>query len=173
MQTYHLADDFTDVVAEQALLASIVGTPTLYWEFLDLLTTEMFSHEATTWQQIALALEAAQIPRVPMAWLPAPDPHATVRRLADLRQRRVLAAVQERLAQALFDESMPAPDIVTLLEEETLRVHAALRCSTAGRLQWASMLLPQVLADAQARRLQREATGSAVLGGTHGLGAAR
>ena len=170
MQTYHLADEFTDVAAEQALLASIVGTPTLYWEFLDLLTTEMFSHEATMWQQIALACEAAQIPQVPAAWLPAPDPHATVRRLADLHQRRVLAAVQERLAHALFDESMPAPDIVTFLEEETLRVQAALRDSTADRLQWASMLLPQVLADAQARRLQREATGSAVLGVPTGLG---
>src|SRR5262249_56187225 len=70
----------------------------------------------------------------------------------------------ERLAQALFDETTPAMDIVTLLEEEALRVQAALRNTTAGRLQWASTLLPQVVADAEARRLQREATGSAVLG---------
>jgi replicative DNA helicase len=82
----------------------------------------------------------------------------------DLHQRRLLAAIQERLAQALFDETTPATDIVVLLEEETLRAHSALRNTTAGRLQWASALLPQVLADAEARRLQREATGSAVLG---------
>src|SRR6266436_8641895 len=87
-------------------------------------------------------------------------PHAQL----DLHQRRLLAAAQERLAQALFDETTPATDIVTLLEEEALRVQAALRHTTAGRLQWASALLPQVLADADARRLQREATGSAVLG---------
>jgi len=53
----------------------------------------------------------------------------------DLHQRRLLAAAQERLAQALFDETTPATDIVTLLEEETLRVQAALRNTTAGRLQ--------------------------------------
>jgi hypothetical protein len=76
-----------------------------------------------------------------------------------LRQRRLLAAAQERLMQALFDETTPATDIVTLLEEEALRVQAALRNTTAGRLQWASALLPQVLADAEARRLQRETTG--------------
>ena len=60
-------------------------------------------------------------------WLPAPDPHAMAQRLVDLHQRRLLAAVQERLAQALFDETTPATDIVTLLEEETLHVQAALR----------------------------------------------
>jgi replicative DNA helicase len=87
----------------------------------------------------------------------------------DLHQRRLLAAAQERLAQALFDATTPATDIVTLLEEEALRVQAALRTSTAGRLQWASALLPQVLADAEARRLQRETTGSAVLGVSTGL----
>jgi replicative DNA helicase len=85
-----------------------------------------------------------------------------------LHHRRLLAAAQGRLAQALFDETTPATDIVTLLEEETLRVQAALRFTTAGRLQWASALL-QVLADAEARRLQREATGSAVLGVPTGL----
>ncbi|HEV8716853.1 MAG TPA: hypothetical protein VGX03_29045 [Candidatus Binatia bacterium] len=85
-------------------------------------------------------------------------------------QRRLLAAAQDRLAQALFDETTPATDIVTLLEEEALRVQAALRNRTAGRLQWASALLPQVLADAEARRLQREATGSAVLGVPTGFG---
>jgi hypothetical protein len=82
----------------------------------------------------------------------------------DLHQRRLLAAAQERLAQALFDETTPATDIVTLLEEEALRVQVALRNNTAGRLQWASALLPPVLADVEARRLQRETTGSAVLG---------
>ena len=87
----------------------------------------------------------------------------------DLHQRRLLAAAQERLAQALFDETTPATDIATLLEEEALRVQAALRDTTAGRLQWASTLLPQVLADAEARRLQRETTGSAVLGVSTGV----
>jgi replicative DNA helicase len=56
-----------------------------------------------------------------------------------------------------------------LLEEEVLRVQVSLRSNTAGRLQWASTLLSQVLADAEARRLQREVTGSAVLGVPTGL----
>ena len=56
-----------------------------------------------------------------------------------------------------------------MLEEEVLRIQAALQDTTAGRLQWASTLLPRVLADAEARRLQREATGSAVLGVPTGL----
>jgi replicative DNA helicase len=169
MQSYHLTDEFTDNEAEQALLASLMQSPGLYWDLLDLLTPDVFSHETSTWHAVTLALETGQSPRVPVDWTASPDPHATAQRLVDLHQRRLLAAAQERLAQALFDATTPATDIVTLLEEETLRVQAALRTSTAGRLQWASALLPQVLADAEARRLQREATGSAVLGVSTGL----
>ncbi len=169
MHTYHLSDEFTDVAAEQALLASLAQHPVLYWDLLDRLTPEVFTTEAATWSTVALALETTQAPCVPAEWPPAPDPHATARRLVDLYQRRLLAVTQERLAQALFDETTPATDIATLLEEEALRVHTALRSTDAGRLQWASALLPQVLADAEARRLQREATGSAVLGVPTGL----
>jgi replicative DNA helicase len=170
MQTYHLADEFTDGTAEQALLARLADTPTLYWDLLDQLTPDLFPTEATTWQHIAQAFELEQHPTIPADWLPAADPHATAQRLRDLYQRRLLAAAQERLAQALFDETKPATDIATLLEEEALRVQTALRCSDAGHLQWASALLEAVLADAEARRLQRETTGKAVLGVPTGLG---
>jgi replicative DNA helicase len=170
MQSYHLTDEFTDIAAEQAILASLMQSPGLYWDLLDLLMPDVFTKEADTWQTITLALETGQPPNVPVDWVPAPDPHTTAHRLVDLHQRRLLAAAQERLAQALFDETTPVTDIVTLLEEEALRVQAALRSTEAGRLQWASALLPQVLADAEARRLQREATGSAVLGVPTGFG---
>ena len=172
MQSYHLTDEFTDIPAEQSLLASLAQSPALYWDLVDLLTPEVFAHEILTWKAIALASESDQ-PRlisIPTDWLPAPDPHAAAHHLVDLHQRRLLAAVQERLAQALFDETTPTTDLVTLLEEEALRVQAALRNDAAGRLQWASVLLPQVLADAEARRLQRETTGSAVLGVPTGFG---
>ena len=169
MHTYRLVDDFVDAEAEQALLASLVSVPTLYGDLFDLLTSEIFPTQTDIWQPLALALETNQPPTVPADWLPSPDPHATARRLVDLHQRRLLAAAQERLAQALFDETTPATDLLTLLEEETLRVQTTLRSTDAGRLQWASTLLPQVLADAEARRLQRETTGSAVLGVPTGL----
>jgi replicative DNA helicase len=169
MQSYHLTDEFSDPAAEQSLLASLTHSPGLYWELLDLLTSEAFTTEADTWRALARALETGEPPSMPVDWLPAPDPHATAQRLVDLHQRRLLAAAQERLAQALFDETTPATDIVTLLEEEALRVQAALRHTTAGSLQWVSALLPQVLADAEARRLQRETTGSAVLGVSTGV----
>jgi replicative DNA helicase len=169
MQPFHLQDEFTDTAAEQALIAAIVRNPALHFALLDCLTRDVFTTEADTWQHMAVAIEADQQPAVPSDWLPTPDPQATARRLADLHQRRLLAAAQERLAQALFDDTVPATSIAALLEEEALRVQMALRSSNTGRLQWASALLPQVLADAEARRLQREATGSAVLGVPTGL----
>jgi len=74
MQTYHLADEFTDTTAEQALLASLAATPACYWELLDILTPDLFTAMQDTWQPLAQALEAAQRPRVPADWPPAPDP---------------------------------------------------------------------------------------------------
>src|SRR6266849_3524560 len=141
MQSYHLTDEFIDIAAEQALLASLTHSPELYWDLLDVLTPEVFPKETDTWRAITLALETGQSPSVPADWLPAPDPHTTAQHLVDLHQRRLLAAAQGRLAQALFDEMTPATDIATLLEEEALRVQAALRDTTAGRLQWASAVL--------------------------------
>src|SRR4029453_2457480 len=116
MQSYHLTDEFTDIPAEQGLLASLAQSPTLYWELVDLLTPEVFAHEILTWKAIALASESDQPPliSIPADWLPAPDPHAAAHHLVDLRQRRLLAAIQERLAQGLFDATPPATDIVTL-----------------------------------------------------------
>lgn len=169
MHTYHLQDEFTDPSAEQSLLAVLADHPVLYDALLDVLTPDLFPSTQETWRLLALALEAAQHPSVPTDWSPAADPRATAQRLRDLHQRRLLAAAQERLAQALFDETKPATDIATLLEEEALRVQTALRGNDAGHLQWASALLPTVLADAEARRLQREATGRAVLGVPTGL----
>jgi replicative DNA helicase len=170
MRIYQLQDEFTDTNAERALLAALMAQPALYDELADILTSDLFTDTRDVWQTLSPPLEAAQrLPTRLADWLPTPDPHATARRLVDLHQRRLLAAAQERLAQTLFDETTPAAAIATLLEDEALRVQTALRSSTAGSLQWASALLPRVLADAEARRWQREATGSAVLGVPTGL----
>ncbi len=169
MQPYHLEDEFTDPAAERALLAALVGNPALYFEFADVLTADLFPTEAASWQQVALAVETQQPPVLPTPWPPTPTPQATVQRLADLWQRRLLATAQERLAAALFDPTIPASTLAALLEAEALRVQTALRETVASRLQWASTLVPHVLADVEARRQHWEATGSPVQGVPTGL----
>src|SRR6266516_7291080 len=72
MQSYHLTDEFTDIVAEQALLASLMQSPVLYWDLLDLLTSEVFTKEADSWKALARAFETGQPPSVSADWLPAP-----------------------------------------------------------------------------------------------------
>ena len=168
MQSYHLTDEFTDIAAEQALLASLAQSPALYWDLLDLLTPEVFTKKPT-WQAIALALETGQ----PPSYLQTGCRHPTPTRPPSASWTCTSAVCWRRRKSGWRRRSSMRPrprrTLSTLLEEETLRVQAALRNTTAGRLQWASALLPQVLADAEARRLQREATGSAVLGVPTGL----
>ena len=169
MHTYHLQDEFRDPAAERQLLAAIAQQPTLYFELLDALPSDVFTDTQEVWQQLARALVTAQPLSIPTDWEPASDPHAVAQYLADLHQRHLHAATQERLAAALFDSTIPASTLATLLEEEALRVQTAIRETAAGRLQWASDLVPEVLAAADARRQQREQTGKAVLGVSTGL----
>jgi len=169
VQRFNLADDFTDANAERALIAAVAAQPALYWELVDTLSAVAFAVEGACWHAIAAAIEAERPPDVPPAWPPAPDPQAMARRLADLYQRRLLAAVQERLGQALYDETRPASELATLLEEEAARAQAANRETRAGQLVWASDVLPAVLKDADERRRQREATGKPVMGLPTGL----
>lgn len=164
MHRYHLKDEFTDVAMERALIAALANEPALYFELHDILSPDAFTDTEGIWQQLTLAIETGQSPPIPPDWRPTSDPHTTARRLADLYQRRLLAATQERLAQALFDETIPAATLATLLEEEALSVQAAMRETAAGRLQWASDVLPEVLADVAARYQQRQETGHPVLG---------
>jgi len=169
MHGYHLQDEFIDPAAEQALIAAVIHKPTLYFEFLDILAPDVFAIEAATWREVALAIEADQPPRLSAPWRPTPDPQSTAQRLADLYQRRLLAAAQERLAQALYDDTTPASTLAILLKEEALRVQAALRATAFSRLQWASDLLPEVLAEAAERRRQWEETGIPVQGLSTGI----
>jgi len=169
MQRFHLQDEFTDPCAEQCFIAAIAHDCTLYWELFDLLSPNLFTKEAGTWERVKLAIEEGQQPVVPHDWEPTTVPHAVAHRLADLYRRRLLAALQERVAEALFDANTPATEIATLLEEETFRVQSAFREPAMGGLLWASDLLPQVIADAEARRQQREHTGCAVLGLPSGI----
>jgi len=69
MQSYHLTDEFMDILAEQSLLASLAQSPALYWDLVDLLTPEVFTKEVDTWQAITLALETGKPLAVPTDWL--------------------------------------------------------------------------------------------------------
>ena len=164
MKTYNLIDDFVDVEAERGVLAAIVASPPIYWELSDTLPDEAFVIELEAWQSISQAIEREQSPRLPDVWEPASNPQETAKRLADLFQRRLLAAMQERIAAGLYDESTPAAELATLVEEEAAGVQAAIRETSSGGLVWAADLLGDVLRDAEVRQLQRLETGKPVLG---------
>lgn len=168
IQAYHLAHEFLDANLEHCMLASIARTPQLYWSYVDLLH-DTFGMETDVWNALSTAItNEQQLPAIPDAWAPASDPSVAACRLADLRQRRLLADLQERTALALrSDES--APDLLATLEDELSRIQQAVRESSTGKLTWASELASEYLSMAQARRQQREETGTTIAGIPTGL----
>src|SRR5207237_9990143 len=92
MQSYHLTDEFTDIEAEQTMLASLMQSPGLYWDLVDLLTPEVFSHETPTWQALTVSLETGQSPTITAVWSPSLDPHSTSCCLVALQPRLLHSA---------------------------------------------------------------------------------
>lgn len=164
MQTFHLRDDFTDPEAERSLLVSITEKPDLLGDLSELLTEGTFEAEADAWKHLTDALNKGKKPDLPSGWAPSADPHETARRLADLHQRRQLADIQEHFFQALRDEKRPAADLAALLEEEAARVQSSIKETAAGRLEWGSDFLSDVLKDAEERTQERQRTGQPVMG---------
>ena len=169
MNTFHLAAEFVDGAAEESLLAALVQTPDLYWRVADALPVGTFVCASETWEAVVRAIEADQSPTVPPDWVPTADPAATAGHLADLAQRRLLAAAQERVAAALYEPTQPAESVRALWDAEATRLQQAAQARHGARLQWAAELVTPVLAEAAQRQQQREATGRPAIGIPTGL----
>lgn len=167
IQAYHLAHEFMDLEAERSMLASLVHNTQLYWQHLDLLD-DSFAMEREAWETLRNAITEERSCKVAEDWSCASDPVATARRLADLRQKRLLADLQERMALALRSEQS-APELLAMLEEEVARTQQAVRETSTGKLTWASELVSEYLAMARARRQLRETTGTTIAGIPTGL----
>lgn len=167
VQAYHLAQEFVDSEAERSMLAALAQDNRLYWQHVDLIQGT-FAAEPEAWEAISGAITDEQPVQVDDGWQVTVDPDATAKRLADLRQRRMLADLQEQVALALRSDRSAA-DLLQMVEEEVARTQASIRELQGGKLQWACELAGEYLAAAEALRRQRETTGSAIVGVTTGL----
>lgn len=172
MNSFQLVDEFNDVETERGVIAAIAARPDLYWELLDFLPGDAFIAEGAAWQSLSAAIETEKPATASInglaEWTAAKDPKAAAQHLADLYQRRLLAGLQETLASALYSPK-PAPELLSLLDEEVARVQSAVKETSSGKLQWAGDLISQVLNDAENRAQQRKETGSAISGVSTGL----
>ncbi len=177
MKQFNLADQFRDASCERGVLAAIAGDPSLYWEYADLLAPDTFAGEREVWGRLAAVIEKGDpvdgiVPEAASgdpSWQPSAMPHEDAQKLADLHQRRLLAEAQERLADALHDDSVDASDIAQRLEEEAAKVQQTIRQLASGRVTYASDLLEDVVGDARERWDARNATGKPVMGIPSGL----
>lgn len=169
MRTYSLESEFLDSLTEKKLLAAIASDVNLYWQLQDLLPEGSFCVEAAAWTRLQTAVTAATAPAPPVDE-PSLDPHADAVRLADLHQRRLLAGLQERLAEALFDQTRPASDVAALLEVEAAAVRGSVRETAAGTALSGCTLLDDALKLARQRLERRKATGKPCSGIPTGLG---
>lgn len=168
LQTFSLAAEYVDAEAERGLIAAVAGRPSLRFELADLLPPGVIAVEPEVWAAVADACEKDTPAALPEGWSPVADPQATAQRLADLYQRRQVAEEQARLAKDLRSEK-PMPQVLADHEAGIARIQSTVREFQGGRLLLGSDLAQEVLADAEARKKQRDETGRPVMGLPFGL----
>jgi replicative DNA helicase len=146
VQPYRLTDDFVDEQLESTLLKALSEQPELYWELIDTLPEQAFVTYRSVFVQLAQTIEQSlPLPDLPEDWKASEQPAQSAAQLADLLQRRLLASVQEKLAEALYSEDYPAKELALLLEEEATRVQTAVRELRVGQMTSVSHLFEDVL----------------------------
>lgn len=156
---YDTKDTFTDSAAEYALLSAVRADPELLFRLKDSLPSDAFPTYGGTWHGLSAAIEGKEplpaLPESPAMGFTAPpsDPVGLADHLATLTRSRRLTALYDRLGAALYGGTLTDPTaLATELAEGFGAVASGFRESDMERLQWASGLLPKVLADAAARR---------------------
>ncbi len=163
MRSFTLADDFTDQQAEQTLLATLLSQPEILTKFAQAVTPDLFVVE----QKTATEVLQGQFPAPHPSWQPAPDPEACIALLQDLHTRRLLASLQERLAELLYNPSQPVSGASALIEEWLSKRTG--NAAPAQSAKAANELVDSVLSEMASRTARRVADGNAVMGVKSGL----
>jgi replicative DNA helicase len=167
MGQINLTDEHVDPELERKFLASLSATPELYWEHSP--EGRLFVEHDQAFEDLRMAIEAEEdVPDVPDSWTPAEDPTGALQRLRSAWKRRSTAAVQELLADGM-DGTRPIEDALQAAGDEVAQIEGELREDTAGRLLYASDLVPHILSDAAAARERVQAGGDALPGVRSGI----
>ncbi len=162
---YQLADQFIDPELEKSLLAALLQNPEqIYFNVIDYLSESTFSVHAKEFLLIANAIvDRKPLPLFENNSEPHPDPEAAAKRLAELYEKRIMAA---HIQQFIIDlrEGKSSSELKSMMESGLTEVEQAVRQLRNGLVTSLVDLLPEVLADLKKRRLVAETSGSNVVG---------
>jgi replicative DNA helicase len=163
MQTFILEQEFTDIHTEQGVIAAIAITPRLYEELRDLLRDGLFCQEVGAWDSLSSAIrDGRTAPK--FDWEPVANVEASMKHLADLYVRRVVAKTIEEVAGQLYRAEASVDDLVLKLHTSLAQAIRTVKKNDGGKLTWATGLLADVVGDAERWDQQRKETGKQVLG---------
>jgi replicative DNA helicase len=166
MQNFDLTQDFTDVSAEQQVLASFSRNPQLYQIFRELISAEMFFHHRDDWASFSAAIKTGQELPAFSLWDPSPNLEAAVLNLTELSAKRTVAEAIQNIGKNLYESGSSATQV---LAQANLILSRAAKKSTRTAPIHATEILVEVISDAERRSRERETGGGPVLGQRTGI----
>lgn len=132
VQTYSIADAFTNEETEKELLATIAANPEFYYQVIDIAPPEVWAIHGEMFKSMAAAIEQGKSVSVPAEWAPAEDPEAAAWELANLYQKRLMASLLEAVSDRLHHSDDPAAKLIAAMEDGVSTIHQAIRELRAG-----------------------------------------
>lgn len=131
---FSIADQFTDPIAEEQLLATIYHNPDVFYEVIDSVPVDTWTYFQKDFRLLAEAIEMEQpLPSIELNQPPVHDPEALARRIADLYQKRVAALLLEDSLQKLHSDA-PAGELISNLEQGLVSVQNSIREVQMGQM---------------------------------------
>lgn len=164
VQSFDVANLFTDEQAEAELLAAIRQDPETYWHICDITPESVWAFHRAAFHEIQTAITEGQpIPGGDDATTPAAEPVEVAHHLANLYKKRMTADLLQNAFSQLH-QATPADRLLTDLEHGATEISQSIRDLQAGQTVAVPDLFDSLLADVDKRYQAVKEQGRATVG---------
>jgi replicative DNA helicase len=164
MKQFSIADQFTDPIAEEKLLASIYANPEVFDEVVDSVPVNAWTYFQKDFRLVAEAIEAEKpLPPIHFEQSPAENPTELADRIADLYLKR-LAAIHFETSLEQLHSDIPAGEVLSGIEQGLVEVQNAIRESRMGQMVSVPSLFDEMLSELKKRHEEVKKKGKLAVG---------
>lgn len=161
---FSIADQFTDPIAEEQLLASIYANPEILYEVLDLVPVAIWTYFQKDFRLVAEAIETEKpLPPIKINQPPVQDPIEVANRIADLYQKRMAAILLENSLEKLHSD-IAAGEVISGIEQGLVEVQNSIREVQMGQMVSVPSLFDDMLSELEKRHKAVKEKGQLAVG---------
>ena len=163
--SFDLQDEFTSPELEARLLVTILKNPTIYYEIMDWVPPIVWTYYRKDFEQLAQAIQKdTELPTLSIQADPVENPEEAAKHLVDLYQRRESARLHQLQLQKLYQQDIPAKQLLLDTEKQLTNIQSHIRELQLGQMVSVPDLFDDLLDQLQERYQLRQEQKTNVVG---------